>query len=228
MISSRSTWPRSRERSPGAPHQHLGGHHPRFHDNLGTHGHGKDNQPCGRAVLVAESELAAFFAIARLHLVDRGAQWKTVKAGLLGKTRSMHGHHRHDHPPKPHGAGERLCFGIALERGGEQVHRVPLAGETSGTSIQTKTQAWTRPSSHPPPTPTPLDLDLLMIPTFPLKIVLRGLAVASVLDANVAISQHRGFGCILSGAESLCSLPLHRVIACAPASWLCCQSCRHG
>ena len=53
-----------------------------------------------------------------------------MKAGLLGKTKSMHGHHHHHHPPpKPHGAGERLCFGLALERGGEQVYRVPLAGE---------------------------------------------------------------------------------------------------
>ena len=58
-------------------------------------------------------------------------QWKTVKANLLGKTKSIHHGHGHSHSSKPHGAGERLCFGIALERGGEQVYRVPLAGATT-------------------------------------------------------------------------------------------------
>ena len=53
-----------------------------------------------------------------------------MKANLLGKTKTgHHHHHHHPHQQKPHGAGERLCHGIALERGGEQVFRVPLVGE---------------------------------------------------------------------------------------------------
>ena len=47
----------------------------------------------------------------------------------MGKAKGTHhGQHGPSHCSKPHGAGERLCFGIALERGGEQVYRVPLAG----------------------------------------------------------------------------------------------------
>ena len=66
-------------------------------------------------------------------------QWKAVKANLLGKTKSMH--HQHPHvPQKPHGAGERLCFGIALERGGEQVFRLPLAGEKTANKAQPPTR----------------------------------------------------------------------------------------
>jgi hypothetical protein len=56
------------------------------------------------------------------------SQWKTVKANLMGKNKNSNHGHGPSHCSKPHGAGERLCFGIALERGGEQVFRVPLAG----------------------------------------------------------------------------------------------------
>ena len=60
-------------------------------------------------------------------------QWKSVKANLLGKAKHGHHHHPQHHVQKPHGAGERLCHGIALERGGEQVLRVPLAGKLQHT-----------------------------------------------------------------------------------------------